>query len=102
MDPISRRLVWDIIEGAKKGRAIILTTHSMEEADVLSDRITIMAKGQLRCIGTSLYLKSKFGAGYIVSVGLLKQDTESSSPVNSRAKLVNELFLKVNPAAFVQ
>lgn len=38
MDPISRRHVWDIIETAKKGRAIILTTHSMEEADILGDR----------------------------------------------------------------
>ncbi|KAJ6676811.1 ATP-BINDING CASSETTE TRANSPORTER SUBFAMILY A ABCA [Salix viminalis] len=44
MDPISRRHVWDIIQNTKKGRAIILTTHSMEEADVLSDRIGIMAK----------------------------------------------------------
>ncbi|THF95750.1 hypothetical protein TEA_002782 [Camellia sinensis var. sinensis] len=44
MDPITRRHVWDIIENAKKGRAIILTTHSMEEADILSDRIRIVAK----------------------------------------------------------
>jgi ABC-type multidrug transport system ATPase subunit len=38
MDPISRRHVWDIISAAKAGRAIVLTTHSMEEADVLGDR----------------------------------------------------------------
>ncbi|XP_060204668.1 ABC transporter A family member 2-like [Lycium barbarum] len=68
MDPITRRHVWDIIEGAKKGRAIILTTHSMEEADILSDRIGIMAKGRLRCIGTSIRLKSKFGTGFIADV----------------------------------
>ncbi|URD75953.1 ABC transporter [Musa troglodytarum] len=47
MDPITRRHVWDIIEDAKRGRAIVLTTHSTEEADILSDRIAIMAKGQL-------------------------------------------------------
>ncbi|KAG9459221.1 hypothetical protein H6P81_003729 [Aristolochia fimbriata] len=68
MDPITRRHVWDIIEDAKKGRAIILTTHSMEEADILSDRIAIMAKGRLRCIGNSIRLKSRFGTGYITSV----------------------------------
>lgn len=68
MDPITRRHVWDIIENAKKGRAIILTTHSMEEADILSDRIGIMAKGRLRCIGTSIRLKSKFGTGFIANV----------------------------------
>eukprot|EP00245_Coleochaete_scutata_P012781 TRINITY_DN5005_c0_g1_i1.p1 TRINITY_DN5005_c0_g1~~TRINITY_DN5005_c0_g1_i1.p1 ORF type:complete len:1006 (-),score=193.03 TRINITY_DN5005_c0_g1_i1:975-3992(-) len=69
MDPISRRYVWDIIEAAKKGRAIILTTHSMEEADILGDRIGIMAKGMLRCLGTSIHLKSRFGAGYVVNCG---------------------------------
>ncbi|CAL5444802.1 unnamed protein product [Camellia sinensis] len=68
MDPITWRHVWDIIEDAKKGRAIILTTHSMEEADILSDRIGIMAKGRLRCIGTSIRLKSKFGTGFIANI----------------------------------
>ncbi|KAM7269348.1 hypothetical protein ACFE04_024845 [Oxalis oulophora] len=68
MDPITRRHVWDIIDDAKKGRVIILTTHSMEEADVLSDRIGIMAKGRLRCIGTSIRLKSKFGTGFLAAV----------------------------------
>ncbi|KAI8528925.1 hypothetical protein RHMOL_Rhmol12G0185900 [Rhododendron molle] len=68
MDPITRRHVWDIIENAKKGRAIILTTHSMEEADILSDRIGIMAKGRLRCIGTSIRLKSKFGTGFVANI----------------------------------
>ncbi|XAR65461.1 hypothetical protein NMG60_11009599 [Bertholletia excelsa] len=68
MDPIARRHVWDIIEDAKKGRAIILTTHSMEEADILSDRIGIMAKGRLRCIGTSIRLKSRFGTGFVANI----------------------------------
>lgn len=80
MDPITRRHVWDIIERAKRGRAIILTTHSMEEADVLSDRIAIMAKGKLGCIGTSLHLKSRFGAGYIISVSLTRVSNEWQSP----------------------
>ncbi|XP_028763396.1 ABC transporter A family member 2-like isoform X1 [Neltuma alba] len=68
MDPITRRHVWDIIENAKRGRAIVLTTHSMEEADILSDRIGIMAKGRLRCIGTSVRLKSRFGTGFIANI----------------------------------
>ena len=70
MDPVSRRNVWDIIEEAKPGRAIVLTTHSMEEADILGDRIAIMARGNLRCIGSSLRLKNKFGTGYSISVGV--------------------------------
>eukprot|EP01099_Mayorella_cantabrigiensis_P008065 TRINITY_DN7427_c0_g1_i1.p1 TRINITY_DN7427_c0_g1~~TRINITY_DN7427_c0_g1_i1.p1 ORF type:complete len:285 (+),score=50.59 TRINITY_DN7427_c0_g1_i1:164-1018(+) len=68
MDPISRRQVWEIIKEAKKGRTIVLTTHSMEEADVLGDRIGIFGKGRLRCIGTTLHLKNKFGAGYRVVI----------------------------------
>lgn len=70
MDPVSRRHVWDIIERAKRGRAIVLTTHSMEEADILGDRIAIMARGRLRCIGTSIHLKTRFGAGFIITVGV--------------------------------
>ncbi|XP_020104901.1 ABC transporter A family member 2-like [Ananas comosus] len=82
MDPITRRHVWDIIEDAKKGRAIVLTTHSMEEADILSDRIAIMAKGKLRCIGTSIRLKSKFGTGYIANVSFSGNGT-GQSPINN-------------------
>eukprot|EP01088_Endostelium_zonatum_P016705 TRINITY_DN4623_c0_g1_i1.p1 TRINITY_DN4623_c0_g1~~TRINITY_DN4623_c0_g1_i1.p1 ORF type:complete len:965 (+),score=237.77 TRINITY_DN4623_c0_g1_i1:83-2977(+) len=69
MDPVSRREVWNIIEKAKKNRLVLLTTHSMEEADILGDQIAIMAKGKLKCLGTSLHLKNKFGAGYTVTVG---------------------------------
>ena len=47
MDPVSRRQVWDLIEKVKKGRVVILTTHSMEEADILGDRIGIMAEGDV-------------------------------------------------------
>lgn len=61
------RYVWDVIEASKPGRVIVLTTHSMEEADVLGDKVAIMARGKLRCIGTSLRLKQRFGGGYYVS-----------------------------------
>ena len=59
MDPVTRRSVWDCISRAKKGRVIILTTHSMEEADILGDRVAIMSGGKLTCIGSSLHLKNK-------------------------------------------
>jgi ABC-type multidrug transport system ATPase subunit len=68
MDPVSRRHVWDIIEQAKRDRAIVLTTHSMEEADILGDRIAIMARGVVRCIGSSIRLKKRFGTGYQIAV----------------------------------
>jgi len=68
--------VWDIIQNAKIGRSIVLTTHSMEEADVLSDRIGIMAKGRLRCIGTSVRLKSRFGTGFIANINFYRNNNE--------------------------
>jgi ABC-type multidrug transport system ATPase subunit len=64
LDPVSRRALWTMFQEAKRGRAMLLTTHSMEEADALGDRVTILAKGRMRSIGTSLHLKQKYGAGY--------------------------------------
>ena len=80
MDPITRRHVWDIILKAKRGRAIILTTHSMEEADVLSDRIGIMANGKLQCIGTSSRLKSRFGTGFVLHVNFVGSSSGQTTP----------------------
>jgi ABC-type multidrug transport system ATPase subunit len=66
MDPISRRAVWDAINAAKQHAAVVLTTHSMEEADALGDRIGIMVRGRMRVLGGSLTLKQKYGNGYQV------------------------------------
>ena len=52
-----------ILQAAKPGRVIVLTTHSMEEADILGDRVSIICRGRLQCLGTSLRLKQKFGTG---------------------------------------
>uniref|UniRef100_A0A5F8G8K6 ABC transporter domain-containing protein n=1 Tax=Monodelphis domestica TaxID=13616 RepID=A0A5F8G8K6_MONDO len=64
MDLISRRATWDLLQKQKSRRTILLTTHHMDEADLLGDRIAIMAKGGLQCCGSSLFLKKKYGAGY--------------------------------------
>jgi ABC-type multidrug transport system ATPase subunit len=58
-----RRFTWDIIRRHKADRAIVLTTHSMEEADILCDRIAIMADGRLAAVGSSLDLKTRYGVG---------------------------------------
>ncbi|RZC38259.1 ABC tran, AAA 21 and/or SbcCD C domain containing protein, partial [Asbolus verrucosus] len=64
MDPSSRRNLWDLLQTQKQGRCILLTTHYMDEADVLGDRISIMANGELKCSGSSFFLKKKYGTGY--------------------------------------
>ncbi|CAG7827997.1 unnamed protein product, partial [Allacma fusca] len=64
MDPGARRSTWDLIQTEKFGRTVILSTHFMEEADLLGDRIAIMAEGTVRCCGSSLFLKKKYGGDY--------------------------------------
>ncbi|KAI8349326.1 P-loop containing nucleoside triphosphate hydrolase protein, partial [Mortierella sp. GBAus27b] len=68
LDPAVRRVIWDIINRVKVNRTVVLTTHSMEEADILSDRIAIMTTGRLRCIGTSLHLKELYGSGFRLNI----------------------------------
>mmetsp|Transcript_26720 Transcript_26720/g.4758 ORF Transcript_26720/g.4758 Transcript_26720/m.4758 type:complete len:141 (-) Transcript_26720:24-446(-) len=64
MDLTARRRMWDMLRKEKNNRIIILTTHYMEEADILADRIAIMAEGKVRCLGSSLFLKNRYGVGY--------------------------------------
>ena len=64
LDPVSRRFVWDIIQANKTDRVTLLTTHFMDEADILGDRIGIVANGIMKCCGSSPFLKSRYGIGY--------------------------------------
>uniref|UniRef100_A0A8I5U5U3 ABC transporter domain-containing protein n=1 Tax=Pongo abelii TaxID=9601 RepID=A0A8I5U5U3_PONAB len=64
MDPVSRKVTWDLLQHFKKDRTILLTTHYTDEADVLGDRIAVMIKGSLRCCGSSIFLKKIYGVGY--------------------------------------
>lgn len=66
LDPVSRRQLWELVQRNRTGRAILLTTHFMDEADVLGDRIAIVKEGRLRAIGSARYLKKKFGMGYLL------------------------------------
>lgn len=68
MDPVSRRAVWELMQALKKDRTIILTTHAMEEADALADRIAVVVDGKIKCVGTPLNMKNTFGDGYRVSM----------------------------------
>ncbi|EGR33847.1 hypothetical protein IMG5_034790 [Ichthyophthirius multifiliis] len=73
MDTKIRREVWKLIQEIKEGKSIILTTHSMEEAQVLSDRISILVQGELKCIGTGLNLRNEYGGGYKVQIVMKDQ-----------------------------
>ncbi|CAH1395854.1 unnamed protein product [Nezara viridula] len=71
VDPFSRRSIWELLLKYKKNRTVILTTHYMDEADLLGDRIAIIANGRVQCCGSSVYLKNKYGSGYHLTVEIL-------------------------------
>ena len=62
MDPVSRRAVWRHIEEVKAGRVVVLTTHAMEEADLLADTVAILRAGEVAALGTPLQLKAQYGS----------------------------------------
>ncbi|KAL9700792.1 hypothetical protein quinque_004233 [Culex quinquefasciatus] len=64
MDPSARRALWDLLQQEKKYRTILISTHFMDEADVLGDRIAIMSGGVLKAVGSPFFLKKSFGSGY--------------------------------------
>ncbi|PVU88448.1 hypothetical protein BB560_006371 [Smittium megazygosporum] len=102
LDPEVRRTVWNIISANKAGRTIVITTHSMEEAEVLCNRIGIMANGTMRCIGTSLRLKQLYGSGFLVSIAAPRENLPVaknfiSSILPSNARLLDNF---VNAASW--
>uniref|UniRef100_A0A8C2G1S6 P-type phospholipid transporter n=1 Tax=Cyprinus carpio TaxID=7962 RepID=A0A8C2G1S6_CYPCA len=76
VDPYARRGIWDLLLKYRAGRTIILSTHHMDEADILGDRIAIISHGKLCCVGSSLFLKTQLGTGYYLT--LVKKNTEPS------------------------
>lgn len=68
LDPASRNNLWNVVKHAKQDCAIILTTHSMEEAEVLCDRLGIFVDGSLQCIGNPKELKARYGGSYVFTM----------------------------------
>ncbi len=96
---MNRHTVWEMVAEAKKGRSIILTTHFMDEAGVLSDRIGIINKGRLVAGGSPLFLKQSLGAGYTLSY-LCAQQAQQQQDLAPAA--VKEQVLITSPAATFQ
>lgn len=67
VDPQAKRFMWNIvskISTLRKKSAVILTTHSMEEAEALCTKMGIMVGGNFKCFGSSQHIKDKYGDGY--------------------------------------
>ncbi|XP_062412894.1 retinal-specific phospholipid-transporting ATPase ABCA4-like [Sardina pilchardus] len=76
VDPYSRRSIWDLLLKYRSGRTVILSTHHMDEADLLSDRVAIISKGKLHCSGSPLFLKNCFGVGFYLTLVRRVKETQ--------------------------
>lgn len=96
MDVAAKRAMWGAIRGhiAETGASAIITTHSMEEAEALCQRIAIMVAGRLRCLGSTHRLKTRFGDGYTATLRL-----RDSAAVDGAVELVRGWALRGGPLA---
>jgi ABC-2 type transport system ATP-binding protein len=69
LDPYARRAVWEVIKNLKgRAKTVLLTTHYLEEAETLADRVAIMNRGKIVAMGTPNELTSKFGSGQTLTI----------------------------------
>jgi len=83
LDPLSRRKIWEILLAERGDRTFLLTTHFLDEADVLADYVAILSRGILKTKGTSVQLKHEVGAGYHVTY---PKDAPVKPPVDAIKK----------------
>uniref|UniRef100_A0A914WE89 ABC transporter domain-containing protein n=1 Tax=Plectus sambesii TaxID=2011161 RepID=A0A914WE89_9BILA len=87
MDPNARHETWHLLQRLKSERTILLTTHYMEEADLLGDRIAILVRGKIECLGTPLFLKNLYGAGYHITAAFM----DASKVANGKEDILSIL-----------
>lgn len=101
MDVVARRRMWDVIHDIaeqRKRSAVILTTHSMEEANALCSRMCIQVAGQLRCLGTPQQLKDRYGEGLELNLQLAVPDSADTEAACSSWGLSSSQTCQENSA----
>lgn len=101
MDPYSRRSTWQILQNARSNRVMVLTTHFMDEADILGDRIGIMADGTIACCGSSMFLKKLFGVGYVLTFSRKPSTKDSVELDKERTEKIKQLIANAIPESSV-
>ena len=100
LDPQSRRQLWELIEGVKRaGRTVVLTTHYMEEAERLCDRVAIVDHGRIIALGTPRELIASLGAQHVVEFRV--KDATALSSASSLAALDGVLNVRERAGSFL-
>ncbi|KAI9152065.1 ABC transporter A family member 2 [Paramyrothecium foliicola] len=98
IDPLSRRKIWDILLSERGSRTIIMTTHFLDEADLLADNIAILSKGKLCAEGSSAELKDRLGAGYRIHVLDVRHVTSSPNIHGVEKKVGSNTITYIAPS----
>lgn len=93
LDIESRRLLWDILLDLRKNTAILITTHHMEEAEVLGDKIAILMNGTLQHTGTSMELKRSSDCGFILKL-LIKTPCNRYLILKEIKKIIPDAYIR--------
>lgn len=91
LDPLARKKLWGLIQSLAYERSVIITTHSMEEAEALCSRVGIMANGQFVALGPVQHLKTKYFDGYTIDINCY-QNTPNKDVSAIAIKLVENVF----------
>lgn len=100
LDPANRTQFWSILFNVKKGRAILLTTHIMKEADILSDKIAIIDRGVIKAYGMKQDVKRDFCSGYLLSGSISKQSV--GDEINQTLAKIEEELEKLKRAGKIE
>ena len=93
MDPQARRFIWKVIgklTGEMKKCSVILTTHCMEEAEVLSTKLAIMMAGKIQCIGSVQHLKHKYGQGYDLEIKIETPNEDEKKFIKQKVGILKD------------
>jgi len=106
LDPQARRNLWDLLAGLNEsGRTVVLTTHYMDEAEVLCDRVAIMDHGEVLQVGTPAALVRRLDAPARITVAPGQLDTATAAAVagveEARSDVDGTLLVTRSPAAVV-
>lgn len=99
VDAGAKRLLWQAIKMRAKSKSVIITTHSMEEAEAVCDRIGIQVLGSLRCLGTPIHLKLKYGSGYQMEIRLKGTPEEGKKYLGSSEEVAELVKSTLAPGA---